>query len=67
VNLFAACTVAKISLDRIIGHLLPFVLVIMACLMLITYVPQISLALRDAVFAKPAVSAPAIGPAIGPQ
>ncbi len=28
VNLFAACTVAKISLDRIIGHLLPFVAVI---------------------------------------
>ena len=28
VNLFAACTVARISLDRIITHLLPFVLVI---------------------------------------
>ena len=67
VNLFAACTVAKISLDRIIGHLLPFVLVIMGCLMLITYVPQISLALRDAVFAKPPVVQPVIGPAIGPQ
>ncbi len=67
VNLFAACTVAKISLDRIVGHLLPFVLVIMACLMLITYVPQISLALRDAVYAKPPVVAPAIGPSIGPQ
>ena len=67
VNLFAACTVAKISLDRIVGHLLPFVLVIMACLALITYVPQISLALRDMVFA-PAVSVgPSIGPAIGPQ
>jgi hypothetical protein len=39
VNLFAACTVAKISLDRIVGHLLPFVLVIMGCLMVITYVP----------------------------
>ena len=67
VNLYAACTVAKISLDRIIGHLLPFVLVIMGCLMLITYVPQISLALRDAVFAKPPVVEPAIGPSIGPQ
>jgi tripartite ATP-independent transporter DctM subunit len=67
VNLFAACTVAKISLDRIIGHLLPFVLVIMGCLMLITYVPQISLALRDAVYAKPPVVEPAIGPSIGPQ
>jgi C4-dicarboxylate transporter, DctM subunit len=67
VNLFAACTVAKISLDRIVGHLLPFVLVIMGCLMLITYVPQISLALRDAVFAKPPVMEPVIGPSIGPQ
>jgi tripartite ATP-independent transporter DctM subunit len=67
VNLYAACTVAKISLDRIIRHLLPFVLVIMGCLMLITYVPQISLALRDAVYAKPPVVEPAIGPSIGPQ
>jgi C4-dicarboxylate transporter, DctM subunit len=47
VNLFAACTVAKISLDRIIPHLLPFVLVILGCLMLITYIPGISLTLRD--------------------
>jgi tripartite ATP-independent transporter DctM subunit len=52
VNLFAACTVAKISLDRIIPHLLPFVLVILACLLVITYVPALSLTLRDLVFAK---------------
>ena len=52
VNLFAACTVARISLDRIIGHLLPFVLVILGCLMVITYVPWISLALRDLVYAR---------------
>jgi len=67
VNLFAACTVARISLDRIIGHLLPFVMVIIGCLMVITYVPPISLALRDAVFDKPPVVQPVIGPAIGPQ
>ncbi len=68
VNLFAACTVAKISLDRIIGHLLPFVLVILGCLALITYIPQISLTLRDIVFEKPPAVAP-VGPApaIGPQ
>jgi C4-dicarboxylate transporter, DctM subunit len=47
VNLFAACTVARISLDRIIPYLLPFVLVILGCLMLITYIPPISLTLRD--------------------
>ncbi|APW37899.1 C4-dicarboxylate ABC transporter permease [Rhodoferax koreense] len=52
VNLFAACTVARISLDRIVKHLVPFVLVILACLMVITYVPWISLALRDLVYAK---------------
>lgn len=52
VNLFAACTVAKISLDRIVSHLLPFVCVILVCLMIITYVPGISLTLRDLVYAK---------------
>ena len=52
VNLFAACTVARISLDQIVGHLIPFVLVIMACLMVITYVPELSLALRDLVYSK---------------
>ena len=52
VNLFAACTVAKISLDRIIVHLIPFVLVIMACLMVITYVPELSLAFRDWVYGR---------------
>jgi C4-dicarboxylate transporter, DctM subunit len=52
VNLFAACTVAKISLDRIVPRLLPFVLVILGCLMVITYVPQLSLFLRDLVYSK---------------
>jgi tripartite ATP-independent transporter DctM subunit len=67
VNLFAACTVAKISLDRIIGHLLPFVLVIIACLMVITYLPPITLTLRDAVYPKTALLQPAPVPSIGPQ
>jgi len=52
VNLFAACTVARISLDRIVGHLLPFVGVILLCLLVITYVPQLSLFLRDIVYAR---------------
>ncbi|MDO8717781.1 MAG: TRAP transporter large permease [Polaromonas sp.] len=52
VNLFAACTVARISLDRMIKDLIPFVLVIVACLMVISYVPWISLGLRDLVYAK---------------
>lgn len=52
VNLFAACTVARISLDRIVSHLIPFVLVILACLMVVTYVPQLSLGLRDLVYSR---------------
>ena len=52
VNLFAACTVARISLDRMIKDLVPFVLVILACLMLISYVPALSLTLRDLVYAR---------------
>ncbi len=52
VNLFAACTVARISLDRIVGQLIPFVLVVLACLMIITYVPQLSLGLRDLAYAR---------------
>lgn len=52
VNLFAACTVARISLDRIVPYLVPFVLVILACLMVVTYVPGISLGLRDLVYSK---------------
>ena len=52
VNLFAACTVARISLDRMIKDLLPFVAVILVCLMIITYVPVLSLGLRDLVYAK---------------
>lgn len=52
VNLFAACAVARISLDRMIKDLIPFVLVILACLMVISYVPSISLFLRDLVYSR---------------
>jgi tripartite ATP-independent transporter DctM subunit len=50
VNLFAACTVARISLDRIVTQLLPFVGVVLSCLMVVTYVPSLSLFLRDLVY-----------------
>ncbi|MCQ9328527.1 TRAP transporter large permease [Pelistega suis] len=45
VNLFAACTVAKLSVDKILKPLLPFVLVSFICLLIITYIPSITLAL----------------------
>jgi tripartite ATP-independent transporter DctM subunit len=50
VNLFAACTVAKLSLDQVISRLWPFVAVVLCCLMVITYVPVLSLGLRDLVY-----------------
>ena len=50
VNLFAACTVARLSLDRIITQLVPFVLVVLGCLMVITYFPAVALTLRDWVY-----------------
>lgn len=50
VNLFAACTVANISVDRIIKPLLPFVAVVIACLVIISAFPALSLTLRDWIF-----------------
>ncbi len=64
VNLFAACTVARISLDQIIKHLVPFVLVIICCLAIITYFPILSLGLGD--FLKPEAAVVPM-PVIGPQ
>lgn len=43
VNLFAACAVAEITIEKIVPQLLWFVLVVIVCLMLVTYVPAISL------------------------
>ena len=53
VNLFAASTVARISVDRLLRDLIPFVLVVLGCLLLISYVPPLSLALRDLVYGTP--------------
>jgi C4-dicarboxylate transporter, DctM subunit len=50
VNLFAACTVARISYDRIVVPVLPFVAVVVCCLAVITFVPSLSLFLRDLVY-----------------
>lgn len=50
VNLFAACQVAKTSIDKVFTSLIPFVLVVLVCLMMITYIPEISLLLRDLLY-----------------
>ncbi|MFN3686253.1 TRAP transporter large permease [Salinarimonas sp.] len=52
VNLFAACQVAQVPLERIIRHLVPFVLVIVTCLMIITYVPDLTLFFRNLAFGR---------------
>ncbi|MCK9517124.1 MAG: TRAP transporter large permease subunit [Ottowia sp.] len=50
VNLFAACTVANISMEKLVRPLLPFVAVVMGCLLVITYWPDLSLYFRDLVY-----------------
>lgn len=49
-NLFAACSVAKVPIESLIRPLIPFVLTMFACLMVITYWPSLSLFLRDYVY-----------------
>lgn len=43
VNLFAACSVAGIPVERIIPQLLWFVVTVFGCLMIVTYVPAVAL------------------------
>ncbi|MBZ9558772.1 MULTISPECIES: TRAP transporter large permease [unclassified Modicisalibacter] len=50
VNLFAACAVARLSIDQLLPWLLRFVLVVLACLLAITYLPWISLGLVDLLY-----------------
>ena len=51
VNLFVACNVAKAKLEEIAAGILPIIGVMVAILMAITYIPQISMILVD-LFAK---------------
>ncbi len=50
VNLFAACAIANLSLERMIPWLIQFVLVAIGCLLLVTYFPVISLGLVDLMY-----------------
>jgi tripartite ATP-independent transporter DctM subunit len=50
VNLFAACAVAKLSIDQLLPWLMRFVLVVLACLLAITYMPWISMGLVDLLY-----------------
>ncbi|HSK40887.1 MAG TPA: TRAP transporter large permease, partial [Arenibaculum sp.] len=50
VNLFAACQVARMPFEEIIRPLVPFVLVVVSCLAIITYVPVVSLGIRNLLY-----------------
>ncbi|WP_245944080.1 TRAP transporter large permease [Acuticoccus kandeliae] len=50
VNLFAASAVANVRVEHMIRSLVPFVLVVLACLFVIAYVPAVPLFLRDLAF-----------------
>lgn len=50
VNLFAACAVAKISFDQILPQIIRFVLLLLVCLMAVTYMPWISMGLVNLVY-----------------
>lgn len=49
VNLFAAAQVAGCPIDKMMRPLIVFIGVIIGCLLLITYIPTVSLFLRDAI------------------
>ncbi len=50
VNLFAAAQVAGCGVDKMMRPLAVFIAVVFACLMVITYVPAITLTLPQLVF-----------------
>lgn len=50
VNLFAACAVANINMEKMIPYLIQFVAVAVACLALVTFFPVISIGLRDLLY-----------------
>ncbi|HET6522071.1 MAG TPA: TRAP transporter large permease subunit, partial [Geminicoccaceae bacterium] len=50
VNLFAACSVARLPIERLVPALVPVFLVIVGCVLIVTYVPAVSLGLRDLLY-----------------
>jgi len=50
VNLFAANAIAGLPLERLLRPLLPFVAVVSGCLLIVSFGPKLSLALRDQIY-----------------
>jgi C4-dicarboxylate transporter DctM subunit len=47
INLFVASAISRESIEDISRAIVPFILVMLLCLMLITYVPSLSVGLVD--------------------
>jgi len=47
-NIFVSCSIFKVSSSRVVGGLMPFFVIYFVALMLITYIPWLSLALPNA-------------------
>jgi C4-dicarboxylate transporter DctM subunit len=45
INLFTACRMSEVSMDRVIKHLIPFLLVCLVTLLVTTYWPPLSLSI----------------------
>jgi len=52
VNVYAACTVGNVAFEKVVPRLLPFLGIMVLNLMVITYVPEITLLLRDLVYSR---------------
>lgn len=52
VNVYAACTVGNVAFEKVVPRLLPFLGIMILNLMVITYVPEITLLLRDLVYSR---------------
>lgn len=50
VNLFAASSVANFSMEKMIPDLIQFLVVAIGCLILVTFIPGVSLGLRDLLY-----------------
>ncbi|WMT89579.1 TRAP transporter large permease [Pelagibacterium sp. H642] len=52
VNVYAACTVGNVAFEKVVPRLLPFLGIMVLNLLVVTYVPEITLFLRDLFYSR---------------
>ncbi|WMT86133.1 TRAP transporter large permease [Pelagibacterium sp. 26DY04] len=52
VNVYAACTVGNVAFEKVVPKLLPFLGIMVLNLLVVTYVPEITLFLRDLFYSR---------------